>query len=67
MTREEALRLFRRLGVDPVSVSRKDFRSAYYRLAKRYHPDASPRTADLMAQINAARAAIAKSGGLQDD
>ena len=66
MTREEALKLFRRLGIDPASVSRKDFRSAYYRLAKRYHPDTSPRTADLMAQINAARAAIAKSGQ-QDD
>ena len=66
MTREEALKLFRRLGVDPASGSRKDFRSAYYRLAKRYHPDTSPRMADLMAQINAARAAIAKSGQ-QDD
>ena len=62
MTLEEALLLFRRLGIDPGSVSDKEFSAAYYRLAKRYHPDLNPRTAELMAHINAARNAILKAG-----
>ena len=61
MTLEEALVLFRRLGIDPGSISDKEFSAAYYRLAKRYHPDLNPRTAALMAHINAARSAILKS------
>jgi DnaJ-class molecular chaperone len=61
MTVQAALVLFRRLGVDPGSVSQEEFRAAYYRLAKRYHPDINPHTADRMANINAARSAIWKS------
>jgi hypothetical protein len=56
------LLLFRRLGIDPGSISDKEFSAAYYRLAKRYHPDLNPRTAELMAHINAARNAILKAG-----
>ena len=43
-----------RLGIDPGSVSDKEFSAAYYRVAKRYHPDLNPGTAELMAHINAA-------------
>ena len=46
MTLEEALLLFRRLGIDPGSISDKEFSAPYYRLAKRYHPGLNPRTAD---------------------
>ncbi len=61
MTLQESFLLFRRLGVDAESVSRIEFRAAYYRLARRYHPDQSPDTAELMANINAARSMILKS------
>ena len=57
----EALTLFRRLGVHIETMSRRDFRSSYFALAKRYHPDRNPRSAELMANINAARAAILDS------
>ena len=57
----EALSLFRRLGVDAETMSRADFRISYFALAKRYHPDRNPRGAELMANINAARAAIVNS------
>jgi hypothetical protein len=58
MTLQEALSLFRRLGVDPQGLSRPEFSAAYYRLASRYHPDRNPNTEDLMANINAARSTI---------
>jgi curved DNA-binding protein CbpA len=57
----EALALFRRLGVNVEIMTRDDFRSSYFALAKRYHPDRNPRNAELMANINAARAVILKS------
>jgi hypothetical protein len=57
MTLQESFLLFRRLGVDAESVSRIEFRVAYYRLARRYHPDLS----QLMANIDAARSTILKS------
>jgi len=57
----EALALFRRLGVNVEFMTRDDFRNSYFALAKRYHPDRNPRNAELMANINAARAVILKS------
>jgi curved DNA-binding protein CbpA len=39
-------------------MSQRDFRVRYFTLAKRYHPDRNPKDAELMANINAARAAI---------
>jgi DnaJ-class molecular chaperone len=58
MTLVEAIALFRRLGVDVDTLSERDFSLSYFALAKRYHPDRNPRGAELMANINAARAAI---------
>jgi curved DNA-binding protein CbpA len=58
MLRVEALALFRRLGIDVETMSSRDFSLAYFDLAKRYHPDRNPRGAELMANINAARATI---------
>jgi DnaJ-class molecular chaperone len=58
MCLNEALALFRRLGVDVDTLSDRDFSMSYFALAKRYHPDRNPRGAELMANINAARAAI---------
>ena len=56
---QEAFMLFRRLGVDVLSLSPREFAVAYCDLAKRYHPDTSSRNShDLMANINAARAVI---------
>ena len=56
---EDALTLFRRLGVDVQSISRQEFFTEYCRLAWRYHPDVGSQPSnDLMAHINAARAAI---------
>ena len=57
----EALSLFRRLGVNVEMMTRDDFRISYFALAKRYHPDRNPHNAELMANINAARAVILKS------
>jgi DnaJ-class molecular chaperone len=57
----EALALFRRLGVNVETMSRHAFSMSYFALAKRYHPDRNPRGAQLMAHINAARAAILDS------
>jgi curved DNA-binding protein CbpA len=57
----EAFTLFRRLGVNVESMSQRDFSISYFALAKRYHPDRNPRSAELMAHINAARAAILNS------
>ena len=39
MTLQDAFDLFRRLGVHPEMMSRADFSMAFYRLARRYHPD----------------------------
>jgi DnaJ-class molecular chaperone len=56
---EDALALFKRLGVDVRSISAREFTAAYFALAKRYHPDCGDKnTHDLMANINAARTAI---------
>ena len=57
MSLAEAFALFRRLGVNVESMSQRDFSVSYFALAKRY-PDRNPRSAELMANINAARSAI---------
>jgi DnaJ-class molecular chaperone len=57
VTPAEAAQLFRRLGVDPAAITAGD-RAVYCALVKRFHPDRNPRGAELMAQINAARAAL---------
>jgi curved DNA-binding protein CbpA len=57
----EAVALFRRLGVDVETLGSKDFSLAYFALARRYHPDRNPNGAELMANINAAKATIANS------
>jgi curved DNA-binding protein CbpA len=57
----EAFALFRRLGVNVEIMSQRDFSVSYFALAKRYHPDRNPQGAELMANINAARAAILDS------
>ena len=54
----DALTLFRRLGVDVETMSSRDFSLAYFALAKRFHPDRNPHGAELMANINAAKATI---------
>ena len=55
----DAFQLFRRLGIDVPSLSQREFTVVYYDLAKRYHPDIGNRdTAQLMANINAARTII---------
>jgi curved DNA-binding protein CbpA len=61
MSLAEAFALFRRLGVNVESMSQRDFSISYFALAKRYHPDCNPHSAELMAQINAARAAMLNS------
>ena len=59
MDLHDAILLFRRLGVDVLALSGREFSSAYARLAKRYHPDiGNQKTHDLMANINAARTTI---------
>jgi DnaJ-class molecular chaperone len=58
--------LFRRLGVDVQSLAAHEFTLAYFRLAKRYHPDQGDRNShELMAHINAARTAILKAHRLR--
>src|SRR6478752_331929 len=44
---------------NPVRLSKSGI--SYFALAKRYHPDRNPQGAELMANINAARAAILDS------
>jgi curved DNA-binding protein CbpA len=61
MSFANALALFRRLGVNVENMSQRDFRIRYFALAKRYHPDRNPKYAELMTNINAARAAILNS------
>jgi len=58
MSLAEAFALFRQLGVNVESMNPRDLSISYFALAKRYHPDRNPRTAELMANINAARSAI---------
>lgn len=61
MLLDDAFALFKRLGIDARSLSRKEFAAAYFELAKRYHPDrGNPNTQELMANINAARTIILK-------
>jgi curved DNA-binding protein CbpA len=63
-----ALLLFRRLGVDTPSLSAREFTQAYFCRAKRYHPDCgSSRSAELMANINAARSLIIKAHAYRSD
>jgi curved DNA-binding protein CbpA len=61
MVLDDAFGLFRRLGVNVEMLSRAEFSAAYFRLARRYHPDVNPNTEELMANINAARGVIMKS------
>ena len=61
MTLQDAFDLFRRLGVHPEMMSRSELSEAYYRLARRYHPDVNPDAPELMANINAARTEILRS------
>jgi curved DNA-binding protein CbpA len=58
MSLAETFALFRRLGVNVETLNQRDFSISYFALAKRHHPDRNPRSAELMANINAARAAI---------
>ena len=58
----DALTLFKRLGVNVPSLSARAFSLAYYKLAKRYHPDHGNKAShELMANINAARTTILKA------
>ena len=61
MSLAEAFALFRRLGVNVETMNPRDLSISYFALAKRYHPDRNPHSAELMANINAARAAILDS------
>jgi curved DNA-binding protein CbpA len=38
-----------------------EFDLAYYRLARRYHPDVNPKGHEVMAHLNAARTVIIKA------
>jgi hypothetical protein len=61
MTMEEAVRLFGNLGVHISTMGKVEFTQAYYALARRYHPDRNGgKTAELMANVNAARTTILK-------
>jgi hypothetical protein len=61
MSLAQAFALFRRLGVNVETMNQRDFSISYFAPAKRYHPDRNPHSTELMAQINAARAAILNS------
>jgi curved DNA-binding protein CbpA len=61
MTLQDAFTLFRRLGINVESISREQFDTAYFGLARRYHPDVNPCTMELMANINEARTTILQS------
>jgi hypothetical protein len=63
MMLQDALELFRKLGVEVRAISRDEFCREYYRLAKRYHPDMTRWTdsGDLMASINLARGTILRT------
>jgi hypothetical protein len=65
---ENAIMLFRRLGVDVQLLTAHEFTRAYFQLAKRYHPDRGyPNAHELMAHINAARSAIMKAHSFDGD
>jgi len=57
----EALSLFRRLGINIEQMDHHSFTKSYFALAKRYHPDRNPKSAELMANINAARSIVLES------
>jgi DnaJ-class molecular chaperone len=57
----DAFALFRHLGVNVEWMNHRDFTTSYFVLAKQYHPDRNPSSAELMANINAARATILNS------
>jgi DnaJ-class molecular chaperone len=61
MTLQDALALFRRLGVNVESITRAEFNVAYVSLARRFHPDVNPSAHELMANLNQARSTILKS------
>ena len=61
MMLQDAFDLFRRLGVHPEMMSRSEFSTGYYQLARRFHPDVNPAAHELMANINAARTTILQS------
>jgi curved DNA-binding protein CbpA len=44
----EAFALFRRLGVNIETMNQRDFSISYFALAKRYHPDRNPHSAELI-------------------
>jgi DnaJ-class molecular chaperone len=59
---QAALALFSRLGVHVPALTQQQFTLAYYDLAKRYHPDRNRgKTAELMANINAAKQSVLNS------
>ena len=58
----DALAFYKRLCVDVPSLSSREFKLAYFRLAKRYHPDhGNQNSHELMANIITARTAIVKA------
>jgi curved DNA-binding protein CbpA len=61
MTLQNAFALFRHLGVNVESMTRVEFRAAYIRLARRYHPDVNPSARELMTNMNQARQMIIQS------
>ena len=61
MTLQDALMLFRRLGVNVDTISRGEFNAAYMGLARRFHPDVNPSAHELMANLNQARSTILRS------
>jgi DnaJ-class molecular chaperone len=61
MSFAKAFALLRQLGVNVETMNQRDFTISYSALAKRYHPDRNPHSAELMANINATRAAILNS------
>jgi hypothetical protein len=59
---DDAVALFKRLGIDVRSISAREFTAYYFVLAKRYHPDrGNQKTHELMANINAARTTILRT------
>ena len=58
---DDAVALFKRLGIDVRSLSAMEFTAYYFALAKRYHSDrGNQKTHELMANIIAARTTILK-------